>query len=299
MLFPAPSLNSEEASSEKIKAGAMVAGLNRIGLDAMNVGELDFAGGLKFLRGLQASAQFPMLSANIVDPLGRPIFDAGTIINRGGMKIGIVGATGPVLWANHEVKLTPVVPALEAAVSAFADSVDMVILLYHGNREDLKEISDAGLAIDLAFHSHYGTREADFGDYAFPVATLGRQGKFMTHVEIILTDPGKALTDLTMPHRSLRYVDRTMKMLGRNQPEDKSLEEIYADKPRILERLESLRIRKTDAEAEIAGAVNTIELTHAELGSDIKDTPELMAITEEALAAMETANKFPDEGSEN
>lgn len=299
MLFPAPSLDSEEEPSEKIKALAMVAGLSKIGLDAMNVGDLDFAGGLKFLRRLQASANFPMLSANIVDPDGNPIFDASTIISRGGIRIGIVGATGPVLWENHEVKLTPVVPALQVAVAAVSDSVDIVILLYHGNSEELREISDAGLAIDLAFQSHYGNMEADFGDYAFPVATMGKQGKFMTHVEIILNEAGVELTDLTNPNRAISYADRTIQMLGRNQPSDKTLEEIYADKPKILERLESLRSRKADAEAEIASAVNTIELTHAELGPDMKDTPEIMAITEEALAAMLATIRSPGEEGEN
>jgi 2',3'-cyclic-nucleotide 2'-phosphodiesterase/3'-nucleotidase len=82
-----------------------VAVMNRIGYDAMAVGNHEFNFGLEVLRRAERQADFPFLSANIVDAAtGEPVFPAHLVIEAGGVRVGVIGLTTPAVpgWERPE-----------------------------------------------------------------------------------------------------------------------------------------------------------------------------------------------------
>ena len=68
----------------------------------MAVGPYDLAAGIEFLKTGQAK-DFPWLSANLTDKAGNPIFKATKIVQRDGIKIGLIGLTGKVAATSQGI----------------------------------------------------------------------------------------------------------------------------------------------------------------------------------------------------
>ena len=101
----------------------MVAAMNTMGYDAIAIGNHEFNYGLPNLRGVIAQARFPFLAANAYTPQGTRAFPAWTIVERAGVRVGIVGATTPgsMVWDREnlsgQVVVRDVVPEVRAAVA--------------------------------------------------------------------------------------------------------------------------------------------------------------------------------------
>jgi len=126
----------------------------------MTVGDRDMALGLDTVRALAKRAEFPMLSANLVDAETQtPIFAPHAVVERGGLKIGIIGLTsragarntlanvrkedGPAGW-----DATDPVPAAVAAVDALAaEGVDVVVALSHLTQQEQGAVAEAAPSI--------------------------------------------------------------------------------------------------------------------------------------------------------
>jgi len=64
----------------------------KIGYDALNIGDTDIGLGVEYLRNLQKRVKIPFLSANLKDRrTGKPVFNPYLIKDVGGAKIGIIG----------------------------------------------------------------------------------------------------------------------------------------------------------------------------------------------------------------
>src|SRR5215203_1904158 len=99
-------------------ANPIIAAMNAMHYDAAAIGNHEYNYGVPYLERAVSQARFPMLSANTWKPDGTHKFKAWTIIDRQGVKIGIVGATTPgvMVWdaenVRGRVKLTDIVPAV-------------------------------------------------------------------------------------------------------------------------------------------------------------------------------------------
>lgn len=70
-----------------------VRAMNRLGYDAMAVGNHEFDFGMERLEKSRGEARFPWLSANIVGPNDRPAFKPYLVREVGGARVGILGLT--------------------------------------------------------------------------------------------------------------------------------------------------------------------------------------------------------------
>ena len=86
--------DAANAPLTELTATAMVAGIGKIGLDALNLGRADLLLPPALLRALAHDAAFPVLSANVVDPQGRPVFPGSIVKEVGGVRVGIFGLSG-------------------------------------------------------------------------------------------------------------------------------------------------------------------------------------------------------------
>jgi len=73
-----------------------IGAMNRIGYLAMAVGNHEFNFGLRVLENARKQASFPFLSANVIDTAtGAPHFTPYLVLERSGIRIGILGLTTP------------------------------------------------------------------------------------------------------------------------------------------------------------------------------------------------------------
>jgi hypothetical protein len=90
-MFLDPKLQESRGSQDRYKGEAISSALGDIGLAAWTPGYNDWAGGAPMLAALAKSAQGPMLAANVEGGVKSTMREAG------GIKVGIVGVTSPVL----------------------------------------------------------------------------------------------------------------------------------------------------------------------------------------------------------
>jgi 2',3'-cyclic-nucleotide 2'-phosphodiesterase (5'-nucleotidase family) len=112
----------------------IVEGMNAMGYDAMVVGAADLAMGLDALREREAEASFAFLSANVMPAGGgAPMWEPYTIIERDGLRVGVIGITDPEAASTAEVRGVIAVedPTLAAArhVAELRDQVDLLVVL--------------------------------------------------------------------------------------------------------------------------------------------------------------------------
>ena len=119
-------------------ANPIIAAMNAMHYDAAAIGNHEYNYGVPYLEKAVAEAKFPMLSANTWNPDGTHHFKPWTIVQRQGVKIGIVGATTPGVMAwdaenvRGKVKLTDIVPAVRTAVQEVkAAGANVVIVSVH------------------------------------------------------------------------------------------------------------------------------------------------------------------------
>src|SRR5688572_29718135 len=91
---PIPDWVPPDAGEVERRGRLLFAGLARVGLDAWTPGESDLTAlGSAKLTKLAATAKIPVVSANLVDAKGKPLFPSELLVQRAGVKIGIFGVT--------------------------------------------------------------------------------------------------------------------------------------------------------------------------------------------------------------
>jgi len=117
----------------------VIAAMNVMRYDAAVIGNHEFNYGVPALKAAIGQAAFPFLAANLHLAVGTPFFAPFTIVQRGAVKVGIVGATTPgaMVWdrdnlRDAHVTLSDIVPAVRQAVAdARTRGADIVIVLLH------------------------------------------------------------------------------------------------------------------------------------------------------------------------
>ncbi len=124
-------------------ANPIISAMNAIGYDAMAIGNHEYNYGVPYLERAVAQAKFPMLSANTYKPDGTHKFRPWTIVERQGVKIGIIGATTPgvMVWdaenVRGRVQLGDIIVAVRKAVDEVrAAGAEIVIVTAHAGLDE-------------------------------------------------------------------------------------------------------------------------------------------------------------------
>lgn len=121
------------------RPNAAVAAMNAMHYDAATIGNHEFDYGVPALRRATKSAAFPLLAANATDGQAPPAWRDFTIVERAGVKVGVVGATTPgsVRWASAnlaaaQVSVGAMGPAIAKSVAAArAAGADAIVVVAH------------------------------------------------------------------------------------------------------------------------------------------------------------------------
>jgi 2',3'-cyclic-nucleotide 2'-phosphodiesterase (5'-nucleotidase family) len=122
------------------RANPVIAAMNAMQYDAAAIGNHEYNYGVPYLDSAVGQAKFPFLSANTyrIDPEGVHAYRPWTIIERAGVKVGIVGATTPgvTIWDAQNIsgrlRFGDIVPAVREAVKEVrAAGADVVLVTVH------------------------------------------------------------------------------------------------------------------------------------------------------------------------
>lgn len=126
-----------EREKARRRAGVVLKIYEKMGYDALNIGDTDLGLGVEYLRTLQKKSKIPFLSANLKEKkTGRPIFKSHLVKEVDGMTIGIIGLLTPDIHPFIQKELKgyfiedPIKAALETINRYLADC-DHIIALAH------------------------------------------------------------------------------------------------------------------------------------------------------------------------
>jgi 2',3'-cyclic-nucleotide 2'-phosphodiesterase (5'-nucleotidase family) len=121
----------------------VIAAMNSMRYDAAAIGNHEYNYGVPYLERAIGQARFPFLSANTYRADGSHAFRAWTMIERSGVRIGIIGATTPgvMVWDAENVRgrltLGDIVPAVAAADrEARAEGANLVVVTVHSGLDE-------------------------------------------------------------------------------------------------------------------------------------------------------------------
>ena len=255
--------------------------MNRIGIDAMVYGNHEFDLGPEPLAKFIDTADFPVISGNVdtsADPVLAPLMQDHLVLDVGGEKVAIVGATTPdtveISSPGPTVTFAEPVAYLTAKVAALkAEGVDKVILLSHLGVGDDVAVAEAVPGLDLIVGGHTHTlfsntvEDAPFAyplmangpdGVAVPIVQAGAYSKYLGRVTLEFDDAGRVTSS----------VGDTRLLDGSVTPDP----EILARITELAEPIEALKARKVaDIAADIDGSRESCRLGECPMGNLVAD----------------------------
>ncbi len=181
---------------------------NKIGIDAVNVGELDLVLGIDFLKELEKKQNFPFVSANLVDDKEAPIFKRYVVKKVNGKNVGIFGIIGDTSEMANKVseitngKATVQDPlkAAEAIVKELAGKVDYMVALTHQgtNRDWVIARRVAGIDLVVGGHDKQKTKEPFEAEKTL-IVQAGEKGQYQGMLQVSM-DGTKTAHNTLLPY---------------------------------------------------------------------------------------------------
>jgi len=168
----------------RYKASAMVHSMDRMGYDAVMIGDYDFAEGKDFLLQRVSEASFPVVCSNLIGAEGKPVFSPFRIVVREGVRIAIVGfldsnvVTKRYREALGDLKIEDPAGTAGRILPELAKKSDLIVALLHFNLIDPKDFLTSFPQIRVAVLGHsVGDGKVRRMGRAFVVAgtTLGKE----------------------------------------------------------------------------------------------------------------------------
>ncbi|MCA0872442.1 5'-nucleotidase/apyrase family protein [Seohaeicola saemankumensis] len=182
--------------------------MNKLGYDAMTVGNHEFDDGPEVLRGFMDSVDFPVLMSNAdvsAEPHLADVLKKSTVIERGGEKLGLIGLTPEdtpeIASPGPNVSFSDPVAAVQAEVDALtAMGVNKIIVLSHSGYAVDQRVAAETTGVDVIVGGHSNTYLSNVSDRAsgpYPTVVNGVQivqayayGKFLGELNVTFDDAG-------------------------------------------------------------------------------------------------------------
>jgi 2',3'-cyclic-nucleotide 2'-phosphodiesterase (5'-nucleotidase family) len=194
-------LNEDEAipesvqKSAKMKAEVIAEIYKYIGIDAVNIGELDLVLGIDYLKELEKKYGFPFVSANLVDDKDAPIFKRYVIKKVNDKNVGIFGVIGDTSEMASKVSeitkdtafIQDPLQAAEAVVKELTGKVDYIVALTHQgtNRDWVIARRVKGIDLVVGGHDKQKTKEPFEADKTL-IVQAGEKGQYQGILEVTM-----------------------------------------------------------------------------------------------------------------
>ncbi|RBO51917.1 multifunctional 2',3'-cyclic-nucleotide 2'-phosphodiesterase/5'-nucleotidase/3'-nucleotidase [Rhodovulum sp. BSW8] len=186
--------------------------VNRLGYDAMAVGNHEFDDGPEVLAGFAARLTMPLLMANAdlsAEPQLKDKIRKSVVIEEAGERIGVIGLTprdNPELASpGPNIVFTDPLDAVQAEVDRLAaEGIDKIVLLSHSGYEADKRIAAGTTGVDVIVGGHSHTLLSNTDDTAAgPYPTMVGDtaivqaygyGKYLGRLDVVFDDAGKLVS---------------------------------------------------------------------------------------------------------
>ncbi|MBT5407829.1 MAG: multifunctional 2',3'-cyclic-nucleotide 2'-phosphodiesterase/5'-nucleotidase/3'-nucleotidase [Gammaproteobacteria bacterium] len=186
--------------------------MNKLGYDAMTVGNHEFDDGPETLREFMDAVNFPVLMANAdvdMEPELKGRLQKSTVIERSGHKIGLIGVVTEdvvdISSPGDNIIFTDAISAVQAEVDSLtADGVGIIILMSHSSYEIDKEIAANTTGVDVIVGGHDNAYLSNISDSAkgpYPTVVNGTQivqayayGKYLGELSVVFDDEGEIIS---------------------------------------------------------------------------------------------------------
>lgn len=131
----------------------MIQGMNLMDYDVWVTGNHEYDQGLDILKKLIAQQEATTLVGNVRDAEGEPLADGYTILERGGVKIAVIGMVTPNIsrWSGEDGEYVASDPVEETRkiIDEIGDNVDLIIAAEHMGENNEYDVANSGVN-DLA-----------------------------------------------------------------------------------------------------------------------------------------------------
>ncbi len=193
----------------KLKAELITKVNKDIGIDAINVGELELALGLNFLKELEKKYDIPFVSANIVNDKKELLFKPYVIKTIDNIKVGIIGIMGntpDVAKPFEEIVGTTLsvldpIETVTAKVAELKDKVDFVVVLTHQHMGRNWIIARKINGVDVVVGGHHKQRlDTPYEANNTYIVQVGEKGQYQGMMVIEKAADGtKTATNTLIP----------------------------------------------------------------------------------------------------
>jgi 2',3'-cyclic-nucleotide 2'-phosphodiesterase (5'-nucleotidase family) len=246
--------------SAKLKADLIARIYSRIGIDAVNVGELDLVLGVGFLKELEKRHDFPFISANLMDDRNTPIFKRYVIKKVNGKKVGIFGLMGDTSEMLSKVRkitdgavtVQDPIQAAESVIQELTGKADYIVALTHqkANRDWVISRRVDGINLVVGGHDKLKTRKPSQADETL-IVRAGEKNQYQGMLEITL-DGTEAPKNSLVP-------------LGGDIPDDAKVKAMIHDyNDKVVELYSRASEGSSNALANVASRSTTCAPCHSE-----------------------------------
>ncbi len=183
-------------TSLQAKGADMVKVMNALGVDAMTA-HWEFTYGAKRVEELVKELKFPFLAGNVKEATwGDPVFKPYSVIERGGLRVGVIGQAFPYTPVANPRYLIPdwsfgieEDKLRENVAKVKAEGVDLVVLLSHNGFDVDRKLASRvkGIDVILTGHTHDAIPDVTrVGDTLLVAA--GSHGKFLARLDLEVSD---------------------------------------------------------------------------------------------------------------
>ncbi len=190
--------------------GALAAEMmNKLGYDAMTVGNHEFDDGPEVLAGFMSAVNFPVLMSNADvsrEPLLAGKLAKSTVIERGGEKLGLIGLTpqdtDDLASPGDNITFTDPSDAVQGEVDKLTEmGVNKIIVLSHSGYVVDQEVAANTTGVDVIVGGHSNTLLSNTNDRAagaYPtmvgdtaIVQAYAYGKFLGELNVTFNDAGE------------------------------------------------------------------------------------------------------------
>ena len=265
-------------------AEIIVSTFNEIGCHAFSPGSKDFAAGLKFIQKMQMMANYPFISANILDVNGNRLFDPYIIADVEGVSVGIIGLASNFI--HSDIYIQDPIEALNELVDEVNGQSDVLVLMFDPEEADIIKMQASGLPIDLVIRSKSKTRSQDGGRRDVPSYSCGDRGKYLYQFDLTVSDPNEQFIDLAVYENQMSQAEKKLnKMRKGNLVAD--LRNVYKDDLPSVKKIETYESQIQSAKDALKNSVNSIKMSQHELGKRVTDRPDILQIVDDGKAEIE------------
>ena len=302
MLFPEEPLIDDEVPQRQVKAELIIAANAGMKLDAVGVGDQDLRLGVEWLK-TATQGKLPMMSANLVDAKGKPVFTAHAVKTMCNTKVGLFSVMTalddegkPLLEGNPFYRVEDPFETAKKEVAALkAEGAEVIIALTHlGLQDDLRLAREVpGIRLIFGAHSMSQLTEPqkvpETGTWIFQA---GYRTKHLGRVDIDLQGPVATvmatLSDVSnadrVRDRVKTYEERIEELTARLGTEPDPDRKVMVQ-DQIAFYAEQLEVEKKELPKPGGGSA-TLRNSLVELSRDVPDDAKVATLVEAALATI-------------